>query len=430
MTAYREVYGLMPNSRENGAVGKRLADLEMQIGEEKDIAGDAEPYADAISLYEELLAGGAVEDRDQILYQLARAYDVVGDNQQALDYLDRMIDEHPDSTYMIEARFRRGEMLFSDEDYRSATPDYGYVVANGRDSKYWQNALYMLGWCQFKESDLDESLASFFGVVDDLNAGTSTGSRGEQELMDDTLRVVVLASGYLDGAETVADHMDRLGKPEWQHTVYERLAADYREQERWLDSVATLETFIEHNSLDRRAPVFQQQVIETLIAADFPSEIRSRKEDFVVRYGIRSDFWDVHDATSREGYTPILKTYLEELSKLSHSEAQASNRRKDYLKAADYYEQLVDTFPEDPSLPDSLFLLGEVYVEAEEPARSITAFQRVAREFPEHPQASEAGYAAILGLTQMVETASAQDRELWERVKIDAQIEFAMMFPG
>ena len=120
----------------------------------------------------------------------------------------------------------------------------------------------------------------------------SPAQRGEQELMNDTLRVVVLASSYLDGAETVADHMDRLDKPDWQHTVYERLAADYREQERWLDSVATLETFIQRNALDPRAPVFHQQVIETLIAADFPSEIRSRKEDFVVRYGIRSEFWD------------------------------------------------------------------------------------------------------------------------------------------
>ena len=117
MTAYRDVYGLMPNSRENQAVGKRLADLEMEIGEEKDIEGRAEPYAAAISLYEELLAGVANEDRDQILYQLARAYDVVGERQKALDYLDRMIAEHPDSAYMIEARFRRAEMLFSDENY-------------------------------------------------------------------------------------------------------------------------------------------------------------------------------------------------------------------------------------------------------------------------------------------------------------------------
>ena len=78
----------------------------------------------------------------------------------------------------------------------------------------------------------------------------------------------------------------------WQHRVYERLADDLRSKERYLDSVATLETFIVNNSLDRRAPVFNKRVIDTLIAGNFPSEIRSRKEDFVTRYGVHSELLD------------------------------------------------------------------------------------------------------------------------------------------
>ena len=45
MAAYERVYGLIPDTVENHAVGKRLADLNMSIGEERDIAGADDPYS-------------------------------------------------------------------------------------------------------------------------------------------------------------------------------------------------------------------------------------------------------------------------------------------------------------------------------------------------------------------------------------------------
>jgi cellulose synthase operon protein C len=428
MAAYRRVYGAVPDARENQAVGRRLADLEMQVGEERDVAGEAAPYQAAIGLYEELLEQQGAQDLDQVVYQLARAYDVVGDSVNARRYLDRLIDAYPDSDFIVEARFRRAEMSFSAEQYASAAEDYAFVVGSGESGEYWQNANYMLGWCQFKESLLDQSLASFFTVVDSILGEDAEPDRSVKELLDDALRVVVLAVSYLDGPKTLSAHMDRLQKPAWQHRVYERLAEDLRDKERYLDSVATLETFIVNNSLDRRAPVFNKLIIDTLIAADFPTEIRPRKEDFVKRYGVHSDFWLVHAEDERADYMPTLKEYLTELSKLNHSEAQTSHAAADFLKAADYYEQIVLTFPSDPAVADNLFLLGEVYTEAGEPARAVAAYQRVVREHPGYEHANEAGYAAILGLNEVLKGLGPDERELWQRVKIDAQIEFAMLF--
>ena len=120
IAAYERVYGSVPNARENQAVGKRLADLEMQVGEDRDAAGEEAPYQAAIQLYEDLLKQPNGEDVDQIIYQLARAYDIVGDNVSAKKYLDRLIAEYPDSAYVVESRFRRAEMAFSAEQYTTA----------------------------------------------------------------------------------------------------------------------------------------------------------------------------------------------------------------------------------------------------------------------------------------------------------------------
>ncbi len=84
LEAYDRVYGLIPDPNQDHAVGKRLADLNMDIGEEQDIAGADNPYAHAVELYETLLTNSVGEGKDQIIYQLARAYDIVGRTDEAV----------------------------------------------------------------------------------------------------------------------------------------------------------------------------------------------------------------------------------------------------------------------------------------------------------------------------------------------------------
>jgi len=449
MAAYDRVYGLIPDPGQNHAVGKRLADLQMSLGEERDIAGEEDPYGGAVALYESLLDSVTGEGKDEILYQLARAHDVVGDTDAAVRYLDRLVSDHPDSRFVPEARFRRAEIAFSREDYRAAASDYGYVVKLGDETPYLQTAQYMRGWSLFKTSDLDWSLESFYAVLDGLlgdsdqlvmDARVEGLDPSERELLEDTFRVTNLALNYLDGAKTLAAEMERLDRPSWQYLAYQRLADDHLARERYLDSVATWQTFIDRNPLDPRSPQAHIGMIRTLTQADFPSEIRPKKEAFVAGYGVYSQFWSVHGEDVVAAYEPTLKAYLEELAKLDHAAAQAlpeadgARARREriaaFLKAADWYEEYIVTFPDDPDTAKTLFLLGEVYTEADEHGQAVAAFQRVIRDFPDYERAGEAGYAAILGLDELVASAPAEERELWQRVKIDAQIEFALLFPG
>ncbi|MEM6708621.1 MAG: tetratricopeptide repeat protein [Pseudomonadota bacterium] len=450
LAAYEQVYGVLPQADENFAIGRRLADLKMARGEARDIDGEAAPYDDAVALYEELLLASerTASNRDQILYQLARAHDVQGHSDDTRQYLDQLIEEHPDSRYATEAHFRRAELAFSARDYDRAAADFGVVVAEGQASPLWLNANYMRGWSLFKLSELEAGLLSFYAVVDALvGAGAATKVSDvtelpatDRELLADSLRVTTLALGYLDGAATLAAQMAELGRPSWQFLAYERLAQELESDERFLDSVATWQVFVDENPLDVRAPNAHKGMIDTLLAADFPSEVLPRKRAFIDRYGVRSEFWQVHNppanlATTADSYLPTLRSYLDELTALAHAQAQAvprsSAKRADaFLAVADGYEQIIETFPEDPELAEQLFLLGEVYTEAERQESAVDTYQRLLADFPDHPRATEAGYAAVLGLTQLL--ASAEDdaaAKRWAQRKIDAQVEFALLFP-
>ncbi|MEM7079510.1 MAG: tetratricopeptide repeat protein [Pseudomonadota bacterium] len=447
MAAYNRVYGLLADGAQNHAIGKRLADLHMDVGQDKDIEGADEPYGDAVALYEKLLVDNTAEGTDAILYQLARAHDLSGRVERMRVYLDRLIDEFPDSDYVPEARFRRAELRFSAEDYRAAADDYQYVVQLGGATPYYRNASYMLGWAEFKRMRFDEGLTQFFNVVDDLleERAVVDLSNTEGELLKDTFRVVNLAISYLDGPITLADEMRRRDKPAWQYVAYKSLADDFFERERYLDNVATWQTFIEHNPLDARAPAAHKGMIVTLKGAGFPSDVLDKKTQFIRRYGVYSEFWTHHDDAVRGSYLSDLHEYLSEVAKLAHASAQlfdadkkAQRRQRDpqahrtqlYLTAAEWYEEMTVTFPADPRTAEYLFLLGETFTEAQEHGKAVAAYQRVVRDFVDYVQAPEAGYAAILGLDHLVGSASPGELELWQRLKIDAQIEFALLFSG
>jgi len=182
-----------------------------------------------------------------------------------------------------------------------------------------------------------------------------------------------------------------------------------------------------------------------LTDAGFPSDVIPKKKAFILRYGIYSEFWSHHPQPVRSTYLATLHTYLSEMAQLAHADAQRfeaplqsrkearnapEHRTALYLSAAQWYEELIATFPEDPKTAEYLFLLGESYTEAQQPAKAVAAYQQVVRGHPQYQQAHEAGYAAILGLSALVDTSSPQELELWQRLKIDAQIEFALIFPG
>src|SRR5689334_14605175 len=97
---------------------RRLGDLNMEAGEGERMQGEANTIdaqgAEAIKLYTSLLKSYPDYPRnDQVLYQLARAYETTGQPEKALATLDDILRRYPRSTSMDEVQFRRGELLFS-----------------------------------------------------------------------------------------------------------------------------------------------------------------------------------------------------------------------------------------------------------------------------------------------------------------------------
>ncbi|WP_233998694.1 tetratricopeptide repeat protein [Microbulbifer pacificus] len=438
----------------------RLADLEMERLEQlqADNPAMAVAYGDAVRHYEALLQTSA--DDDYLAYRLARARALDGNTSGALAALENIVDTTPDSPFIAEALFRRGEAAFGRKQYRAAERDFAAVLAEG-DTPFARNARYMLGWSQFKDARYREANETFLALMDELLAENEPRRRllgqleqGERRLANDTLRVLALGFNYLGGAGVIESFNPEKGPRAYQHQLYHGLGDWYAESERYRDGAQTFLTFVEHYPLSEEAPHMHVRAVEILQQGNFPSEVIPAKRNFVTRYGIRSAYWQKAKDSQRDLLKLQLKPWLEELARFDHARAQAlakeahgartnakvadktqRDSREAFMSAASLYGEFVETFPSDEKAPELTFLMAESLNESGQYVQAFGAYRRVAWGYTAEKgiapaRATEAGYAAILMASEVHKREREPERmKYWLDVKIETGLRFADTWP-
>lgn len=431
--AYREFLAVAPEDELRPEAMRRLADLQLEAGE----SGSAPTQADeAIALYRDLLERYPDHARTAgVMYQLARAYEYQGQQAEALGMLAELVRRFPDSPYRAEAEFRRGEILFVQRHYAEADQAYRAVLALGPEGDFHDRALYKAGWSRFKQADYAAALADFQGLLDrmllapdgDILAGPLT--RAQQELLEDTLRVVSLSFSYLGTADTLTAWYRSHGRRAYEFLVYNRLGDLHLSKERFQDAAAVYAAFADTNPRHRLAPLFQMRVIESLDKGGFPTLVLDAKKAFVERYALTSDYWQAHDPAASPDVVAYLKTNLVDLARQAHALAQKDHKPEHYAEAARWYRTWLDSFPSDPDSAGINFLLAEVLFETGDFRQAAAEYERTAYAYGRHARAAEAGYAALLAFERRAGQLQGQARADWERQSVDSAIRFSQHFP-
>jgi tetratricopeptide (TPR) repeat protein len=122
---------------------------------------------EALVLYQKLLAEYPNYQRnDQVLYQMSRAYEELGQVDDAMKVMNNLVKAYPNSRYIDEVQFRRGEYYFTRKHYMDAEEAYQSVVHLGSKSYYYQLALYKLGWTFYKQEMYEQALDRYIALLD------------------------------------------------------------------------------------------------------------------------------------------------------------------------------------------------------------------------------------------------------------------------
>ena len=375
---------------------RRLGDLNLEAGELERMTNEVTqldlPGAEAIKLYTTLLQGYPDYARnDQVLYQLARAYETTGQRDLALATLDQIVRRYPKTREIAEVQFRRGELLFSAKRYADAEAAYQQVMARGPSgSTFYEQSLYKHGWSQFKQSQYDVCLQSFMKLLDRILVDRKTGTarkiesltRANRELTDDTLRVVSISFTYLDGAASLDKMLSEHGPTPYAWMLYSRLGDLYVQKERFQDAANTYRAFVAREPTNEHAPVLSNQAIDAYSKGGFADLVVEGKAEYVRTYGFKAPFWKDREKSASPEVVAELKANLKDLAQYYHATAQKTKRLEDYTIAADWYHNLLSTFPNDPDASETNYLLADALFESHQYSEAATEYERTAYNYP------------------------------------------------
>jgi len=393
---------------------------------------------EAIALYDRLLTEYPnYEQRDNVLYQKARAYDELGRTEEAMDTMERLVRENPRSEHLDEVQFRRGEYFFTRRKFRDAESAYSGIISMGSASSYYELALYKLGWTLYKQEFYEEALNKYLALLDyKVSIGYDFDQAHEEEddrRVADTFRVVSLSFSNLGGPDIIKEYFSKSGSRSYEDRVYGNLGEHYLEKLRYDDAAKTYKGFVELHPFHRAAPRFSMRVVETFTKGGFPKLVLESKREFASKYGLKAEYWRHFKPEESPEVLAYLKTNLKDLATHYHAEYQNANQADvklaNYNEARQWYGGYLDSFPTESDSPPVNYQLADLLLENKDFGEAARQYERTAYGYAPHPQAPAAGYAAIYAYREQLKAAGKEQQDAVKRNTVGSSLKFADAFP-
>ena len=443
--SFRKLVGITEIGGGTGDELRRLADLELEQSldlraaseDNAQQAGEAEA-GHAISIYEDYLRRYPKrENNDVILYQLSRAYAIQARPEKSLAMLNRIVRDYPESKYIDEVQFRRGESLFVANDYAAAESAYGHIIEHYPQSLYYDKALYKHGWTLFKQSRYEDALNSYLQVLDrNFENGNISEieydanlSRADRELLEDVVRVIALGISYQEEDGYITRYFRNAGQRGYEPLIYLGLGSLYLDTKRLVDGSDLFLTYTREYPNSPHSPYFHQRAIETYQLAGYSDLVLQQKIAYVDRYDVNSEYWMQQNPETQGKIKPTLVTHMTELAQHYHALARKSRQARDYQISADWYRRFLKSFADDAQAPRMNFLLAESLYDSGQYPQAIDEYQRTAYDYDTHADSAEAGYAALIAFDALFKKTNASDVPALRRKRIESAVRFATSFP-
>jgi TolA-binding protein len=390
---------------------------------------------------------------DELLYQTAKATKFIGNDEESIKRLKLLVGLYPRSELVDESKFRMAEAYFDLKEFAKAEAQYKKLLAFSVDDSFHQQSKFKLGWTVFRQDRYIEAGEHATSVLDDFpslkHAINYEGLElGDQDLVDDTFRLLSLLFSKEDGAESIEALQGKIGHNDYAYLLYDSLFRFYLQQDRFQDASVVAHSYTTQYPVDFNAYQMAQNEIQSYKRGEFDIQEWEAKEHFAENFGTSSQYWSELDDEQYNVVQPLVVATLKELSHLYFVRMQTAykkskrskkddktkqvvNKESSYhafgLQAANYYLDLVKARGKNRYNGESLFLAAEAFYKVGKYQLAIDNYERSAYEQAGHANAVNAGYAAVLAYQMMSPDSAAQEtHKLARRSSIER---FAKYFP-
>ncbi|WP_434928846.1 tetratricopeptide repeat protein [Shewanella sp. HL-SH2] len=279
-------------------------------------------------------------ENEHLQYQLAKALDLQGQLKPSLVEMESLLRSYPQTQYLAELNFRRGEIYYNLQNYPAAIQAYYQVLQADNNQKYKINSLYMSGWSQFKLNRLPEADKAFLKVFEAIVAADENqhklvpdnfsfdklGQRA-QNLAIDTQRVLSISLSQQGQSESLVQLVKSNGSlPNlalYQHVLFDNLAQFLLKKELTYDAELTYKAYIDLAKDNIWSTRFSLSLLDLYQSQGKFASMHELKEQFVNQYGLNSGFWAAASPAQQTELLPNLLSFSDEHSRRTYAYAQS-----------------------------------------------------------------------------------------------------------
>ncbi|MGZ4807836.1 MAG: tetratricopeptide repeat protein [Thermoanaerobaculia bacterium] len=300
---------------------------------------------------------------DEVLFYLAFAYQDSHDQANARRVYLTLIQRFPQSRFIPNAYLSFAEFFFEQGAMEEARQFYQRVIdINTPENTVYGYALYKMAWVYFNLSDFDNSLQTFFRVVDYArqhqdNPSVAPLLRSARTELVGAYGAVYGVSRPLRPAEAL-NTFRRYGADENDaYAMFEHLGELYQDNGQWPNSIAVYHELMSSRATSDKFCHWQAMVAKAVVA----SQNRENQMREVQRL---LDVYDTYraansqrsaeargacrDATARIVFDVASHWHLEAIGRSAEGQQQTRGTRDNatMARAAQLYNLLLDRFPD------------------------------------------------------------------------------------
>lgn len=331
-------------------------------------------YSEPQEIYKEILTEFPAYDRlDEVIFRLGDGLIEADKGAEAVSYLQRLVENYPNSKYLPDANLALAEFFFKQEMLGAARDKY-LAVLEHEDNPNYDFAMYKLGWVYYNQGEYRDSVNTFKEVVE--RTDTKLG------FQDQAINDLVVAYAEIDGGWIeVRDYLKKVRDEEFMWQKVGAMAQLYEGQGKSELAVDIYEYFIKERPDEPRIPDWMEAIIVAKKKINDFDDLEETMNQYVA-YLDADGTWAKKNQDNEgqlNNANLLSQASLAFLSNTYHVRAQSNQGTKDdYLSAIEYYQEFIRRFPDEPAAFDMNFFVADIYLlELDEPEKAATYYQHV-----------------------------------------------------
>jgi tetratricopeptide (TPR) repeat protein len=354
---YRSLLTLEPDRQVRAQIQHRMLQLDIEKYEKSETLENKEVLAQLVNNYKNLLSTYPNRpENEEIQYQLAKTYDLLGKAKASILTLESLLENYPNTKHYAELQFRRAELYYNLQQYPLAYQAYQAVLNADNNEYYRLNSLYMSGWSLFKLNRLPEADDNFIAVLNQIATANNTNtvlapeglvnlgfdhvSDSHKSLAMDTQRVLSISLSQQQQAKSLVALLNRQQSQlaitsSFDHVLFNNLADFLLEKGLEHDAILTYQAYLIYAPHSLWAAKFSLALIDLYQQKNQFSKIKTIKERFVDYYGLTSTFWQQANENEIGYVLPYLLEFSLAKSRRLYAHAQELEGDKERVDAFD-----------------------------------------------------------------------------------------------